>query len=62
MVLDLFYLCSVGLMIGGGIYLLIKVSDISRNVAWLADSVAVLARNSAAPTAVPPVAPEPWSP
>lgn len=72
-VIGLFYLCFLALMIGGWIYLLMKVSEISRNVgviaaqqeqhsrslASLADSVAVLARNSAAPVAVPPVAMEP---
>jgi hypothetical protein len=72
-VIGLFYLCFLALMIGGWIYLLMKVSEISRNVgviaaqqeqhsrslASLADSVAVLARNSSAPVAVPPVALEP---
>jgi cytochrome b561 len=67
------YVGFLALMISGWIYLLMKMSEISRNVGViaaqqeqhsrsltsLADSVAVLARNSAAPTAVPPVAPEP---
>lgn len=73
LVVVFFYLCFLALMIGGWIYLLMKVDKICRNVgvivaqqeqhsrslASLADSVAVLARNSAASTAVPPVALEP---
>ncbi len=68
LVFGLAYLGFLALMIGGWIYLLMKVSEISRNVgaiagqqdlqtrslASLADSVAVLARNS---TALNPVAP-----
>lgn len=67
------YVGFLALMISGWIYLLIKVSEISRNVgaisvqqeqqsrsfASLADSVAVLARNSATPKTVPSVSPEP---
>ena len=62
------YLCFVGLMIFGWVYFLFKVSEISRNarsiteqqesqsrsLAYLAESVAVLARNSAAPKPEPP--------
>jgi uncharacterized metal-binding protein len=68
-VIGLFYLGFIALMIGGWIYLLMKVSEISRNVgviagqqeqhshslASLAESVAVLARNSAAQRSEPPV-------
>lgn len=72
-VILMLYLCFLALMIGGWIYLLKKVSDISRNVgaiaaqqeqhsrslASMAESVAVLASNSAASKAVPPTSLEP---
>ena len=73
LMIGLVYLGFLALMIGGWIYLLMKVSEISRNVgaisaqqeqqsrsfASLAESVAVLARNSTAPKAVPPASLEP---
>jgi hypothetical protein len=72
-VIGLFYLCFIALMIGGWVYLLMKVSEISRNVgviagqqeqhshslASLAESVAILARNSAAQKPEPPARIEP---
>lgn len=72
-VIVLLYLSFLLAMIGGWIYLLMKVSEISRNVgaisvqqeqqsrslASLAESVAVIARNSAAPKAVPAASLEP---
>jgi hypothetical protein len=69
-VIGLFYLCFLALMIGGWVYLLMKVSEISRNVgviagqqeqqsrslASLAESAAVLVRSAANPK------PEPLAP
>jgi hypothetical protein len=68
-IVPMLYFCFMGLMMGGWIYFLFKVSEISRStkaiteqqesqsrsLAYLAESVAVLARNSAAQKPEPPV-------
>lgn len=68
MIIGLVYILFLVVILGSWIYLLIKVSEISRSagaiagqldlqnrsLASLAESVAVLARNSAAPKPEPP--------
>jgi len=68
LILAFVYIAFLILMIGGYIYMLVKIGAISRDVASIAaqqerqsfslasmaDSVAVIARNSAAPKSVPP--------